>query len=80
MAEPLAGAAGVLVTRPRQQSAELAAAIEAAGGRSILFPVIEIVPRSTTAIEEDCAHLHSPDIVIYVSRNAVEHGLSSSRA
>ena len=76
MAETLAGGAGVLVTRPRQQSAELAAAIDAAGGRSILFPVIEIAPRSTTAVEEDSAGLHSPDIVIYVSRNAVEHGLN----
>lgn len=76
MAETLAGGGGVLVTRPRQQSAELAAAIDAAGGRSILFPVIEIVPRSTTAVEEDSAGLHAPDIVIYVSRNAVEHGLN----
>ena len=76
MAEPLAEGVGVLVTRPRQQSAELTAAIDAAGGRSIPFPVIEIVPRSMTEIDEDSARLHTPDIVIYVSRNAVEHGLA----
>jgi uroporphyrinogen-III synthase len=76
MAEPLLEGVGVLVTRPRQQSAELSAAIEAAGGRSIAFPVIEIATRCTTAIEADCAGLHTPDIVIYVSRNAVEHGLT----
>jgi uroporphyrinogen-III synthase len=76
MAEPLPEGVGVLVTRPRQQSAELIAAIDAAGGRSIAFPAIEIAPRCTTAVEQECAGLHVPDIVIYVSRNAVEHGLA----
>lgn len=76
MAETLLRGVGVLVTRPPQQSAELTTAIEAAGGRSIAFPVIEILPRSATAIDEDRAGLQTPDIVIYVSRNAVEHGLA----
>ena len=71
---PLAGI-GVLVTRPAGQAAELVAAIEAAGGRSIGFPVIEIAPRSPQAIEADLAGLADPDIVIFISRNAVEHGL-----
>ena len=47
---PLAGV-GVLVTRPAEQAGDLIAAIEAAGGRSIVFPVIEIAPRSPQAIE-----------------------------
>jgi uroporphyrinogen-III synthase len=75
MGETLLEEAGVLVTRPRQQSIGLIDAIEAAGGRSIAFPIIEIVPRTATAINEDSAALHVPDIAIYVSRNAVEHGL-----
>jgi uroporphyrinogen-III synthase len=76
MAEgPLAGVA-VLVTRPAAQAGELLAAIEAAGGRSIVFPVIEIAPRSPQSIEADLAGLEDPDIVIFVSRNAVEHGLA----
>jgi uroporphyrinogen-III synthase len=76
MAETLLGGVGVLVTRPRQQAAELIEAIESAGGRSISFPVIEIVPRNVTAIQEDIAGLDTPDIVVYVSRNAVEQGLA----
>jgi uroporphyrinogen-III synthase len=67
---------GVLVTRPTQQSAGLVAAIEAAGGKGIAFPVIEIVPRSPQDIEADINALNEPDIVIYVSGNAVEHGLA----
>jgi uroporphyrinogen-III synthase len=74
---PLDGV-GVLVTRPRQQAAGLVEAIEAAGGRSIPFPVIEIVGRSASEIENDVAGLHAPDIVVYVSRNAVEQGLAWS--
>jgi uroporphyrinogen-III synthase len=76
MAETLLGGAGVLVTRPRQQAAELIDAIEAAGGRSIPFPVIEIAPRNATEIEQDIARLQPPDTVVYVSRNAVELGLA----
>ena len=75
--DPLAGV-GVLVTRPAAQSAELISAIEAAGGRSIVFPVIEIAPRSPQEIASDLAGLPEADIVIFVSRNAVEHGLAWS--
>lgn len=72
---PLAGV-GVLVTRPAQQAAVLMNAIEASGGKAIAFPVIEISPRSPQDIEADIATLGEPDIVIYVSSNAVEHGLA----
>jgi uroporphyrinogen-III synthase len=74
---PLEGVS-VLVTRPAGQSGELISAIESAGGRSILFPVIEIAPRSPQDIEAELAGLAEPDIVIFVSRNAVEHGLAWS--
>jgi uroporphyrinogen-III synthase len=74
---PLAGV-GVLVTRPAEQAGELVAAIEAAGGRSIAFPVIEIAPRSPQEIEAQLAGRADPDIVIFISRNAVEHGLAWS--
>ncbi len=75
---PLAGA-HVLVTRPRQQSCELAAAIAQAGGDVIHFPVIEIVPRNASEIDADAAGMAAPDIVIFISRNAVAHGLSYAR-
>lgn len=74
---PLAGV-GVLVTRPASQAGELVSAIEAAGGHSIAFPVIEIAPRSPQRIQADLSGRGDADIVIFISRNAVEHGLAWS--
>ncbi len=66
----------VLITRPRDQSAELAAIIQKRGGTAIVFPSLEIVPRETASIETDLAALHRADISIFISRNAVDHGLA----
>ena len=66
---------GVLFTRPRAQAAELIAAIENEGASVICFPVIEIVPRDEHAVHEDVVRLPDPDIVIFISRNAVEYGM-----
>ena len=71
---PLDGV-GVLVTRPRTQAADLITAIEAKGGRAICFPVIEIVPRGEADIVAKTADLPKPDIIVFISRNAVEYGL-----
>lgn len=71
---PLTGV-GVLVTRPDHQSSELIDAIVAAGGQPIEFPVIDIVPRDTNRIEADLADMQSPDVIIFVSANAVAHGV-----
>ncbi len=75
---PLKGV-GVLVTRPRAQAGELVAAIEQAGGNAFCFPVIDIVPRDESAVAEDAAKLPAADIVIFISRNAVEYGLRHTR-
>ena len=72
---PLRGA-GVLVTRPRAQAAELVAAIQENGGNAIEFPVIEIAPRAESEIAREAAALGEADIAVFVSRNAVAHGLS----
>jgi uroporphyrinogen-III synthase len=71
---PLTGV-GVLVTRPDHQSGELIDAIVAAGGQPIDFPVIDIIPRDAGQIEADLADMTGPDIVIFVSANAVAHGV-----
>ena len=71
---PLQGV-GVLVTRPRTQASELANAIEAQGGHAFCFPVIEIAPFDTNLVDKQAAALERPDIVIFVSRNAVEYGI-----
>ncbi len=75
-ARPLAGI-GVLVTRPARQADELIRAVEARGGRVHAFPVIDIVPRAAADIAADAKALRPPDIVIFVSANAVRYGLSA---
>ena len=72
---PLSGCR-VLVTRPVTQADSLCDAIEAAGGRAVRFPVIRIEPRPADDIAGDLAALPPPDVVIFVSRNAVENGAS----
>jgi uroporphyrinogen-III synthase len=76
---PLAGAS-VLQTRPEHQSAELTEAITAAGGNALAFPVIDIVGRDTKELSAALANAAPADIVIFVSRNAVDHGLSLAPA
>ncbi len=75
---PLAGI-NVLVTRPGAQAGALCAAIESAGGAALRLPVMAIEPRDAADIREDLAALPAADIVIYVSRNAVEHGAAHLR-
>ena len=69
----------VLVTRPEGQARELCAAIEEAGGTVIRFPVIRIVPRRADEIEDDLGGVAPPDVIIFVSRNAVSYGLDHVR-
>jgi uroporphyrinogen-III synthase len=65
---PLKGVA-VLVTRPAAQSQDLCARIEAQGGEAIAFPTIAIEP---VAASQAQPHY---DWLIFVSANAVRHGL-----
>ncbi len=68
---------GILVTRPQHQSGDLITAIEDAGGRAYPFPVIDIEGRAAEDIRRDEQGLPSADIVIFVSSNAVIHGIGS---
>jgi uroporphyrinogen-III synthase len=75
MAAPLAGRR-IVVTRPRDQAVELAAAIRAAGGEPIVFPLLEIVPlpevpelRAAAVVLADYA------FVVFISPNAVAYAL-----
>ncbi len=72
---PLRGA-GVLVTRAANQAAELTNAIELAGGRAYSLPALDIVALSTDETERSHKALPTPDIVVFVSRNAVRFGYS----
>ena len=78
MADRLLQGVGVLVTRPRTQATELVDAIEALGGTAYCFPVIEIAPFSELDVNNSVARLGQPDITVFISRNAVEHGIQFS--
>jgi len=67
---------GIVVTRPREQAQPLAQAIEAAGGRPLVFPTIEITDPSDPRPALECIdRLESCDLAIFVSPNAVRRGL-----
>lgn len=76
---PLAGL-GIVLTRPRGQSASLAQRLEADGARVIHCPSLAIVP-----VEPDEAsgvalgELASARLAVFVSANAAEHGLAVAR-
>ena len=76
MTEAALAGIGVLVTRPRHQASGLISAIESEGGTAFAFPTIEIVPRTPEDVSTQVRLLHPPDIVIFVSTNAVAHGLN----
>lgn len=66
---------GVLVTRPQQQSHALTAAIGREGGVAVRFATIEITARNAADVTEEAHRLPKPDIAIFVSGNAVRHGI-----
>ena len=76
MASDALAGTGVLVTRPRIQAAELVDAIERHGGSAFCYPVLEIVPLDPHEVHAAASAQPRPDIVIFVSRNAVEHGIA----
>lgn len=67
---PLSGMK-VLITRPTQQAGALAELITQQGGEPVCFPVIEINGIDKKLWTGDS--LHDADIIIFVSRNAVEY-------
>ncbi|AGA90154.1 uroporphyrinogen-III synthase [Thioflavicoccus mobilis 8321] len=66
---------GVLVTRPAAQAERLCGLIEAAGGRAIRLPVLDIEPAADPA---PLCRLFAErwDLLVFVSRNAVELALA----
>ena len=72
---PLAGRT-IVVTRPLAQSAPLAEAIAAAGGKPLIFPLLEISPASDPqALAEAVALLGDYALAVFISPNAVEYAL-----
>ena len=77
---PLEGR-GIVVTRPAHQAARLAELIGAAGGRAILFPVIEIIEvgdlQPLLALID---RLDEFDLAIFISPNAVNKAMHLIKA
>ncbi len=75
---PLAGRT-VVVTRPERHAGVLAALLESEGACALRYPVIDIQPCSSAALDGVLSRLDSIDLAIFVSRNAVEFGIASVR-
>lgn len=71
-AKPLFGKR-VLVTRPREQAAELVNQLEAAGAEAIEAPMIRILPPDDDApLDAACRAIGTFDAVVFASAHAVE--------
>jgi uroporphyrinogen-III synthase len=80
MNTPLAGL-NIVVTRPREQAVHLAQRIEQAGGKVVLFPLLEISPAADPQpLRNLIARLHEFDLAIFISPNAVRYGMEAIRA
>lgn len=71
----------VAVTRPREQSGRLAAAIDAAGGECFVFPLIEIgPPPDPEVLDALIDRLDAFDWAMFSSPTAVDRALACIRA
>jgi uroporphyrinogen-III synthase len=73
--KPSMAGAGILVTRPAEQSANLARLIRDAGGEPILFPAIEIESMENASMASVLDRLPHFDLVVFVSPNAARLGM-----
>jgi len=70
---------GVVITRPAEAARRLAEALAAEGARAIVFPALEIVATGATPAREAALDaLPGCALAIFVSANAVEHGLAAA--
>ncbi len=78
--KPLAGLK-ILVTRPRDQTKQLAQQIQQAGGIPLLFPLLEIAPvQDTKTLREQVSRLTQFNLAVFISPNAVTYGMTAIRA
>jgi len=76
---PLAGL-GIAITRPPEQALALAERVRACGGHPILFPLLAIEALDDYGTcDAVIARLPQCDWAIFISSNAVEHGVAGVR-
>lgn len=74
---PLAGLK-IVVTRPRDQAAQLARLIAQEGGTPLLFPLLEIgAAADPQVLQEQLSRLAQFDLAIFISPNAVRYGMAA---
>jgi uroporphyrinogen-III synthase len=74
---PLAGL-NIVVTRPREQAAQLLPGIEKLGGNCIQFPLLEITPLADDRpLRAMLARLSEFHLAIFISPNAVRYGMEA---
>lgn len=67
---------GVLVTRPAHQARTLSEKIEAAHGRPLQFPALEILPmKDLSSARKKLGDVSGHRLLIFISSNAVHHAL-----
>lgn len=72
--------ATVVVTRPREQAAELVQALEALGAEVVLAPGITIESAADEGVAQRARDLlPAADWLVFISRNAVRHGTALLR-
>ena len=72
---------GIVLTRPRAAAEALAAPLEAQGARVFIFPALGIEPIAPTPqLKQLLARIDGFDLAVFVSANAVEHGLDTLRS
>lgn len=63
----------IVITRPKHQAQDLAEKITSLGGKTILFPTIDIADISdTTSLQNLIAQLKDFNLAIFISPNAVQ--------
>ncbi len=67
----------VMVTRPARQAGPLVEKLKAAGADPWLFPLLEIRPSASPELRQRLGRLERYHIAIFISRNAVIHGLAA---
>ena len=66
-----------MITRPAHQAGHLADYIHSAGGEAFLFPTLEIIASELSDESNNILqNINRFDIIIFISPNAVEHGLN----
>jgi uroporphyrinogen-III synthase len=77
--QPLAGL-NIVVTRPREQAHELMQRIAGLGGGALSFPLLEIeAVGDSPVLREQITRLAQTDLAIFISPNAVRHGMAAIR-